>query len=1171
MKRFLSTTSRRRCPAKRSAFRRVLRGALYVKLGLILFIGIGLGAFYLRLSVGPMSFGRLPERVAEALAARIGPGWTVTLRNTAIELQGGSPALRANGLDIRAPDGGLVLRAPYAIVSVDGLSLMTANLQPKSIEFRDLQLRVLVNRDGSLTFSPVQGGEDDLPVTSPAPISPSQEAAASLQRNVPGASQASSQASSQVSSQVSGVVGSLFDLIVGPQSVLGSLGQAQLTNARLVFVDADQRERARFNRLDATFDRAEDGGRHVAVTLDGPQGVWQLNGDASADGKGGYRASLVADGAPIQDILLLTGMSALPATTDLEFSGRVDAAFAEGRVTGLTARLDSNAGIIQINDKDTSPLQVERSNIQVAWDEAGKALNLQNLELKGGDTHVQLQGRLATQTGADNWRLSLSGKNAVLSGAQTGDKPIRIGEIAAELSGPDGVGIRSFKLRGPDLSLDVSGILAASADPNGLNLDVSAARTDLRSALRIWPEAVAPPVRKFLVANIKAGMLDAIALKVGMTGADIAKAVSGGPIPDNSLNIEFAISQGALTVAGGLPPLSRMDVIGTVTGTSVKLRAPTGRVEMASNHSLNASDGAFILDNYWKQDAVAQIDFRLAGAADGLGALLQAPLMREIAGFEVDPATMKGKADLRVVIGLAVNHIPAFADLPLTVSGTVSEFAIDKVFGKDRLEGATLAIAYDKGNLSIKGDGKMGGSQASIDAQQTRQGGEANVTFSLDEAARTKRGLSFGSQLTGVVPLKATMALGKTAKPGIRIEADLTKAGVDQLIPGWVKAAGRPGKLSFTLIDGAGAEIRDLQLDSGPVQLRGTAMLSSDGGLEKADLSTFKLSPGDDMRAQIERGNGAYKVTVRGNVGDLRPFAKAAGNSPPVPGARNAAAQRESKDRESKDMDLDLALNILTGYNDEAITNASIKASMRKDNIRQLDLKGRLGATNIVARSVALGSTNPVIALQSEDAGSLLRFLDVYRRMTGGSLVLQLATGDGPQVGLLTLHSFTLNNEPALRRIIPTQTQVVAGQDRAGNPQAVRVDVNEITFTKARIDFTRTAGRLDFKDAAIFGTQVGFTLGGYIDYARDRMDISGTFVPAYGLNNAFAQVPLFGPLLGGGQYEGLFAVNFRVSGQTDAPTLSVNPLSAVAPGFLRRLFGVGGAPQTGSLPAVPER
>jgi hypothetical protein len=1155
MKRFFRTTFRRRGAAKRSVLRRALRGALYVKLALILIVGVAIGLLYLRLAAGPLSFGRLPERVAETLAARIGPGWNVTLRNTAIELQGGAPALRANGLDVRSPDGTLVLRAPYAVVSVDGFSLMTGNLQPKSIEFRDLQLRVLVNRDGSLTFSPGSGEGDEAPAAPAAPPSPSQEAAASQQQ------------SGQGPSQVSGVVGSLFDFVVGPKSALTSLGQAQLTNARLVFVDADQQVRARFNRVDATFDWSKDGGRRFAATLDGPQGIWQLDGSAKADGAGGYRASVVADRAPIQDILLLTGLSALPATTDLEFSGRVDAAFAEGRVTELTAKLDSNAGTLQIDDKDTSPLRVERSSIEVAWDEPAKALDLRRLELKGGDNHVRLQGRLLTQTGADRWRLSLRGKDAVVAGAAAGDRPIPVSDIAAELSGPDGVGIRSLSLRGPDLSVDISGLLGAPADPHGLRLDVKGRGTDIRSALRIWPEAVAPPVRRFLVANLKAGRLQSIDLTVGMTGADIAKAVSGGPIPDNSLKIEFAIAQGVLSIAEGLPPLSRTDVTGLVTGTKVMLRAPAGRIEMSDAYGLGAADGTFVLDNYWKDDALAQINFRLSGGADGLGALLQQPLIRQIAGFDVDPATMKGKADLRVGIGLAVNHIPAFADLPLTVSGTVSDLGVDRIFGKDRLEGATLAVAYDKGSLAIRGEGKLGGAGATIDVQKTRELGEANVSFALDEAARSKRGLSFGPQLTGTVPIKATVPLGSEAKPGIRIEADLIKAGVDQLIPGWVKPAGKPGKMSFVLLDGPTSEIRDLQLDSGSVQLRGTAVLSGDGSLDKAELSTFKLSPGDEMRAQIERGGGAYKVTIRGNVGDARPFTKAA-SATSAPQGRAGAAPRDGQVR---DFDLDLALNILTGHNDEAITNATIKASMRKDNIRQLEMKGRLGATNLVARTASQPSGNAVITVQAEDAGALLRFLDVYKRMTGGDLILQLATGDGPQAGVLNLRSFALNNEPALRRIIPTQTQIVPGQDKAGNPQPVRVDVNEVVFTKARVDFTRTAGRLDFKDAAIFGNQVGFTLGGFIDYARDRMDIAGTFVPAYGLNNAFAQVPLFGPLLGGGQYEGLFAVNFRVSGDASAPTLSVNPLSAVAPGFLRRLFGVGAAPRTGSLPAVPER
>ena len=53
-----------------------------------------------------------------------------------------------------------------------------------------------------------------------------------------------------------------------------------------------------------------------------------------------------------------------------------------------------------------------------------------------------------------------------------------------------------------------------------------------------------------------------IDLKVAMTGADIDKALTGGPIPDDSLTIDFAVSNGTLQVAEGLPPISGMDATG---------------------------------------------------------------------------------------------------------------------------------------------------------------------------------------------------------------------------------------------------------------------------------------------------------------------------------------------------------------------------------------------------------------------------------------------------------------------------------------------------------------------------------------------------------------------------------------------------------------------------------
>ena len=89
------------------------------------------------------------------------------------------------------------------------------------------------------------------------------------------------------------------------------------------------------------------------------------------------------------------------------------------------------------------------------------------------------------------------------------------------------------------------------------------------------------------------------------------------------------------------------------------------------------------------------------------------------------------------------------------------------------------------------------------------------------------------------------------------------------------------------------------------------------------------------------------------------------------------------------------------------------------------------------------------------------------------------------------------------------------------------------------------------------GDSIGLTVDGWLDFAHDGVDMKGTFVPAYAVNNLFSKIPLFGAILGGGTNEGLIGVNFRIEGKISSPTLSVNPLSAIAPGIFRQIFGVG--------------
>ena len=86
------------------------------------------------------------------------------------------------------------------------------------------------------------------------------------------------------------------------------------------------------------------------------------------------------------------------------------------------------------------------------------------------------------------------------------------------------------------------------------------------------------------------------------------------------------------------------------------------------------------------------------------------------------------------------------------------------------------------------------------------------------------------------------------------------------------------------------------------------------------------------------------------------------------------------------------------------------------------------------------------------------------------------------------------------------------------------------------------------------GSQLGLTAKGTLDLANDRIDLSGTIVPIYGLNWAIGRIPILGDFLRGSEGDGAFAMTYSVSGAADDPRILVNPLSVLAPGVIRELF-----------------
>jgi uncharacterized protein YhdP len=183
------------------------------------------------------------------------------------------------------------------------------------------------------------------------------------------------------------------------------------------------------------------------------------------------------------------------------------------------------------------------------------------------------------------------------------------------------------------------------------------------------------------------------------------------------------------------------------------------------------------------------------------------------------------------------------------------------------------------------------------------------------------------------------------------------------------------------------------------------------------------------------------------------------------------------------------------------------------------------------------------------DAGDLLQTIDQTSRIAGGRLDLDAAVRQQHPTldlgGTLRVNDFTLLEAPLLARLLTVASLTGIGNLLSGEG---------IFFDRFEMPFTYRREVLAVDRVRLSGSQLGLTADGRLDLGRDRIDLSGTIVPIYGLNWAIGKIPVIGDFLRGAEGEGAFALTYTVSGDLDEPTILVNPLSVLAPGMIRELF-----------------
>lgn len=190
------------------------------------------------------------------------------------------------------------------------------------------------------------------------------------------------------------------------------------------------------------------------------------------------------------------------------------------------------------------------------------------------------------------------------------------------------------------------------------------------------------------------------------------------------------------------------------------------------------------------------------------------------------------------------------------------------------------------------------------------------------------------------------------------------------------------------------------------------------------------------------------------------------------------------------------------------------------------------------------------LQVSANDAGAVLKALDITDRMTEGKLDLRGTYNDAkspPEMGgRMIITDFTLKNSQVLGRIFAIGS--LTGLQNA-------LTGSGIAFEKLATNISSQGGVIRVDKGVANGASMGITFGGTVDTNTTKLSLDGVVAPAYALNSILGKIPIIGSIAGG--EEGLIAFNYSVNGTYAEPDVGVNPLSGLTPGFLRGIFGGG--------------
>ncbi len=1076
-----------------------------------------------RLASGPVSISFLTPYIESALAETHQGAVKLEVDDTILTWAGWERTLdiRIVNLQTSLPDGQVIATVPEVSVSISAEALLKGVIAPRSVEFFGPSFRIVRQPDGTFALGLEEGG------TGGADNFVSSMILLMLQE--PEASQAMSYLS-----RIAIVAG---DVTYDDQA-LGTVWRAPNADAEFIRIEGG---------LQAELNLGLQAGDKIADV--------SVMGSYSAAGKRidlgvSFDALTPADFAGLSEQTEILGVLDLPLAGTMTLSVEQD-----GRVEGVGFDLSGRSGHLSM------PVSMATKLDALAW---AQRVEVDELNITG-----RYEGATDTYDIA-GFSLTLADKETIFLPAPI-EHAMPLKSIAAQLIYVGNRGTLSIKdmvagLAPPSggagpvarLEADATGLFRGTVEQaQGIGLTLSGVLSDLPfdDLKHYWPAKLGEDAREWVVPNLRDGIAERAAIDLILR-----------PDPDGEtelVSVAGVIEAEGLTVdyLNPMPPVTNASGIATFNADRFDIKVLGGE----GYGGLKILGGQIALTKLQEFDQFADIELDIQGNVDTALALIDHQPLGFASELGIVPQNTGGDVTTHVELYLPLEAELEARDVDVRADARISGASIKgALFQRDLAEGDLVLVVTNEG-LELSGTGTLG--KVPIQMKWSSNFREAALFSDRYEISGTIKDVLNLGEMGIEVPdiLSRYMQGGAEANVNFTelsdgrqsLSARVDLSNIVLAVPelGWRKPSGVPGTavLELRLLNDLPVEIPKFSVSAPDMDISGSASFLANGALERIDIDTMRSGYTDVSGSLTPEQDGVWELVLRGERLDATVlWDEMLGISKGAPSEDIQEEETQEEIRE-EELVLNVAVDLHTlMLRKDRVLHDLIGTVYRDRGLwRKIDVLGVVGEAGSIELLLDTDTDGlRYLSITSDDAGAALRTLDLYDNILRGQFDLKAAYTrpgvDAPLEGVAKITNYAMIDAPAFAKLIGVMS--LTGVLDALQGEGLNFDILETPFKLE-------GGILELIESRSSGPTIGVTASGTIDLDNKVMDLEGTVVPAYAINALLGKLPLIGELFSGPEKGGgLFAATYTMKGTQENVEITVNPLSALAPGALRGIF-----------------